>query len=397
MLVLSVILSSCALNNNPRQISQELAPINGLKTISDMTQIAFEWPSSNDSNIEGFFLYRAGPLKDINDNLELEIVAKIKDCFATHYVDTGLKPGTMYKYELRSYDKEGNISPKGEVVFVNTSPRLDSVSFAQVIGDLPGRVKLLWRPHPDSRVASYIIERNDSDQTSWNEIAKVNGRLNAEYIDADLKPDRQYKYRIFVKTIGGVISNPSEVFYAQTKPLPDPVLGLNASRYLPKKIELKWEKSKNPDVTSYIIYSGTFSYLLTQLGQTEENHYEDFVNSNGTTKYYKVAAVDSDGQIGPKQETAIQGSTLEEPKAPEINGAEYTGSFVSLLWSADPRCVNYKIYKKGPEGEEVIETSFKQYSDMNIKFGNNYYYRVSCSDEFGLDSSKSNQVIVEVK
>ena len=165
-----------------------------------MTEVGFEWNPVTDESVVGYYLYRSNP----NDaNSKMQLVANIKDRFATHYVDRDLAPETTYSYQMRTY-----------------SSNAISVPFAQAITGLPGRVKVIWRPHPDSTVASYIIQRSDAGANKFSQVAEVNGRLNAEYIDTEVKPGRSYEYRILVKTSSGVISKPSQNISATTKELP---------------------------------------------------------------------------------------------------------------------------------------------------------------------------------
>lgn len=181
-----------------------------------MTEIGFEWTPTNDENVIGYYLYRSNPSQP---GSQMQIVANIKDRYATHYVDSDLAPETTYAYQMRSYSANA-ISAEGTTVQATTRALMESVPFAQAITGLPTRVKLIWRPHPDTRVASYIIERTDAGKDSWKSIAEVKGRLNAEYIDAEVKDGRAYEYRILVKTSSGVKSKPSQILSATTKELP---------------------------------------------------------------------------------------------------------------------------------------------------------------------------------
>ena len=200
----------------PTQQSTSLPTITSLKTISDMTEVGFEWNPVSDESVVGYYLYRSNP----NDaNSKMQLVANIKDRFATHYVDRDLAPETTYSYQMRTYSSNA-ISQPGAIATATTKPLLDSVPFAQAITGLPGRIKVIWRPHPDSTVASYIIQRSDAGANKFSQIAEVNGRLNAEYIDTEVKPGRSYEYRILVKTSSGVISKPSQNISATTKELP---------------------------------------------------------------------------------------------------------------------------------------------------------------------------------
>lgn len=212
--VLVTLMVGCSSHSVPTQQSSSLPIITSLKTISDMTEVGFEWLPVNNENVIGYELYR----KD-NKTGKFKAVAQIKDRFTTHYVDSGLEPDTTYVYQLRTYSKE-HISDSGESVSVMTRPLYASVPFIQAITGLPGRVKLIWRPHPDTSVVSYIIKRADVGSDKFSQIAHVKGRLNAEYIDTSVKHGKGYLYAVFVVNGSGVVSKSSEVVRAVTKELP---------------------------------------------------------------------------------------------------------------------------------------------------------------------------------
>ena len=213
--LLAAFVAGCG-GNVPTQQSASLPTITSLKTISDMTEVGFEWTPTNDENVLGYYLYRSNPNQP---GSQMQIVADIKDRYATHYVDTDLAPETTYSYQMRSYSANA-ISAAGATATATTKALMDSVPFAQAITGLPQRVKIIWRPHPEPVVASYVIERADKNSDNWSKIAEVKGRLNAEYIDTEVKSGRSYKYRIFIRTNSGILSTPSQILNASTKELP---------------------------------------------------------------------------------------------------------------------------------------------------------------------------------
>lgn len=393
---MGILLSGCV-TTKTAQINPNLPTISGLKTISDMTEIAFEWPLMAQSNISGFYLYRSNP----NANNELNVIAKLDDKFTTHYVDSNLAPATEYIYELRTYDEQGNISADGERISVTTTPLIESVSFIQALYGLPNKIKVLWRPHPDPRVVSYILQKSALSSDGWHEVAKINGRLNVEYIDNDVNPRQSYRYRILVKTHSGIISAPSKVVDAQTKILPNMVTGLSASVNLPKKIMLMWEPNSNDDFDHYAIYRASNDiFPMAKVATTTATEYEDLINDNGANYYYKVTVVDRDGLESPRQNASVVGSTLPVPKEPVFSYARFNGSLVELSWnpSSDSRALKYKITKSSKDGENIIyDIDGLNYSDFEVQKGVEYTYKIQAIDEYGLESKYSQKAVVITK
>lgn len=388
-------IAGCALPDLPRSHKGEenagLPVVSNINSMSEMTQIALEWQRADDPNVAGYILYR------IQDDGKLKEIATIKDRFTTHYVDTKLAPSTQYSYSMVTYDKEGMISVMGPSFTFNTLEGIAPMEFAQVISELPNKVKLIWSPHEDKRVTSYVIERSDDGQ-KFSKVAEVKGRLQAEYIDNGLKPSATHLYRISAKTSDGVLSAPSLAQSATTKALPNMVMNLSASTTEPKKITLRWEANTQSDIKHYVIYSSRASFIpVTKLATTQDTSYDDYISSNGATRYYKVTAVDHDGLEGKKQDSAVEGSTLPAPAQPQITRATNTGNGVEISWSHDANSVKFNIYKESKGGDSIISTTSNVYFDSDIVYGQKYSYKITAIDQYGLESDKSDKVVIEVK
>ena len=229
---LTLLLSACSVSqmnsltsSKELTVNESLPKIESLKSLSDMSDIAFEWEPLYNENIKGFYLYRSS-----DENPDFKLVGVIKDKFQTHYVDTQLEPNTKYRYMMKSFNEQGQISQEGKIIEVSTTPRLEAVPFIQAVSNLPNRIKLIWRPHPDYRVDSYIIERAKEGDKKFKKIAEVKNRLNAEYIDSDLKPNENLSYRIIAVSFNGIKSEPSQVVSSISKALPPQIEHLNRYR-----------------------------------------------------------------------------------------------------------------------------------------------------------------------
>ena len=395
-LALSLLISGCALASlqasKQNTLNAELATISNFNTISEMTQIAFEWERSEDPKVAGYNLYRA------KDGSELQKIATIKDRFSTHYVDTGLEPSTSYQYAMSTYDKDGAHSQMGSIYSIQTLPALSAVDFAQVITNLPLRAKIIWSPHEDLRVSSYVIERSKAGANNWSKIAEVKGRLSAEYIDSGLKPEESFDYRVRAKSSDGVLGEPSGAQNSTTKALPLPVTNLSASLDQPKKITLSWQAPAQDDIDHYVIYSSRSKFLpATKLGTTKETSYDDYISSNGSSRFYKVTAVDTSGLEGQKPSSSVEGATLSAPEQPYIIMSSYTNGGIDIAWNPVPRAQKYIIYKSSKLGNEAIEVNDTRYFDSNVQSSQKYEYEVSAIDEYGLESDKSKAAKVELQ
>lgn len=371
-------------------INESLPKMDNIKTLSDMSNIAFEWEPLYDDNIQGFYLYRCS-----DEDAQFKLIATIKDKFQTHYVDTNLKPNTKYYYKMRSFDNQGHLSEDGKIFEVSTTPRLEAIPYVQAITNLPNRIKLIWRPHPDLRVNSYIIERSKSNEDNFKKIAEVQNRLSAEYIDKDLKPNENFNYQIIAVSFDGIKSEPSQVLNSTSKALPPEVQNLNASSDASNKIILTWDAPNYKDFSYYKVYSTSSSFLpYTLIAKTDKNSYEDLVEGSDKTKYYKVTMVDVDGLEGPMPKNGVEGKTLGIPSSPSIILAQSTPEGINLEWvDGDSRAVEYEVRRYGGEQNAIFKgIKEKKLKDIKALPGVEYSYEVIAIDSAGLRSEPSKRV-----
>lgn len=180
---------------------------------------------------------------------------------------------------------------------------------------------------------------------------------------------------------------------------PKGVKNLVVTQNLPKKINLTWDDASFDDFSHYNVYRSASKYLpYTYLAKTSSNSFEDLINSNGSTRYYKVTVVDKDGLESLKQDEPVAGATLSQPQAPKITQINYDGSGVNLSWSEVNRAVSYTIYRKGGSGEKTIsDLTYTSYTDNEIEPNASYSYKVVAIDEFGLSSDTSSSADISIK
>ena len=370
-----------------------------LRAIPSYRSIALEWASVPQSSIKGYYIYRSNMQKA---GTKFKRIKQFDNRYTTHYLDRHLEANSKYAYSVSVIGKNGlESSPSKSKVF-QTLPALESVSYIEAISDLPKQIKILWRPHPYAAVKKYIIERTTPIQSKWKEIAVINHRLNVEYIDDNLGDNELYIYRIKAVTFDGIVSNPSKISKAKTKPLPLNVQEFTASNNLPRKIELQWANSKTQDIVLYNIYrSNRIDGTFTKIAQSkvDNNLYDDAVNEDGKVYFYKITTFDKDGlESDIKESTAVMGTTLAKPQTPLVTLAQIQGNKVILNWlPADKRSISYNVYKTVKDGWSSSKTKLipninaLRYEDPDIVRGVEYRYSVQAVDKFGLASEKTKE------
>ena len=403
---LLLLLSGCNnLNNNLNapvkpKIDETLEVINSssLKSISGMTAIAFEWKKVDDVRVIGYNFYRANMHKD---GRRLKLIDSINNKYTTHFVDKELEPDTKYVYQISSKAADGIESNTTNAYITQTLPRIVPVSFVQALSDLPNRIKIVWRPHPDLRVAYYKIEKFNTTLNEWNTEKKIKGRLESEYIDTGLDNNETFKYRVTAYTFEDVSTNPSEVITAKTKALPNGIQNLNATNNEPKKIILRWEPSVTADILKYEIHRSlikTFGFKKIKEVDNNTFTFVDQIDEDGKEYYYKVIAVDVDNLKSSSKIDPVKGISLNKPLKPTITLAQIQGSKAILNWtSSDNRAISYNIYKKTiisffeSKTEKFTDIKELRFEDNNIITGIEYKYSIQANDTYGLMSEKTDE------
>lgn len=359
--------------------------------IADITSIAFEWKPLEDPRVSGYYVYRNTPGAE---DQKLQRIATIDSRFATHFVDTDLKPGSEYQYRFSAITANGTESVASETMLVATQPMIAPVSFFQAVGNMPRSAKLLWRPHPNGKINGYTIERQDATDQKWNVIATITGRLNAEYIDRDLKDAQVYHYRIKAVTFDKLSTEASEESKVITKPLPPEIHNITSTNDLPRAIALKWDPSTISDLSHYNIYrsstpNGSFDYHV----KLETTTFTDNITEDGKFYFYKITAVDKDGLESLQSSVATQGSTLSKPQTPVAYEGKIANKVAELQWkNTDPRTVSYTVIKTTKTSwisretidiNNITDTNFR---DTDVKADTTYLYEIVSVDKNGIRS-----------
>jgi len=405
LIALMIWIAGCDTTNNLQpikivkpQIDPNLPVIeaSSIKFIPSITQIALEWKGTTADGTYGYYIYRSNVQKDAG---EFTRVATVRSKYASHYVDTDLKPSTLYGYSISVIGKGKSESTHSQAVQVYTLPIIDSVSFITAVKNLPRQVKIIWRPHTNLSVNRYYLERSDTKHPKWEKIATIKGRLSPEYIDRDLKDNTTYSYRLRAVTFDNIVSEPSKIVKATTKKLPKGVNNVEATTNQAKKIIITWEPNLDKEIVGYNIYSSDSengSYSKIAYANKDDNTVENIIQEDNKVKFYKITSVDKDGlETDIKTVQSVMGRTLSAPKEPILTLAMIQDQKVVLNWEkGDNRAVSYNIYKKASEGffkstTKVIKNiQDLRYEDQDISRGITYTYYIQAVDENGLVSNK---------
>ncbi len=180
-----------------------LKSISQVRVLPKMSSVGFEWEKIEERYIHGVNIYRRSP-----SDQEFKRIGSIGNRYATHFVDTHVKPNRKYLYTFTTFSL-GKESKQSAILRVKTDHSFTAVSFLEAYRVAPAVVKLLWKPHPSERVNAYIIERS-VNEGEWKYVSQVEGQLMVEYIDTFVRAGNTFSYRIIAKSYDDIRAEASQ-------------------------------------------------------------------------------------------------------------------------------------------------------------------------------------------
>ena len=300
----------------------------------------------------------------------------------TSYTNTSyIEDGNTYYYKVRALDANGTAGAWGSIVSVTyRAASTGTLSAPTVTGgnDAQGRPTLKW--NAVTGAAKYEVYRARSLNGDYIKYSTVTGTsyTNTSYIENG----NTYYYKVrALKSDGtaGAWSSIVSVTYraASTGTLPAPaVTGGNDSQGRPT---LKWKAVSG--AAKYEIYrsysrDGSYSKYSTQTSTAYTN--SSYLTS-GTTYYYKVRALDANGNAGPY--SAVVSVTCRlKLSAPSVTGGKDSQGRPTLKWNAVTGAAKYEVYRStsrsGTYTKYSTQTSTSYTNSSYLTSGTTYYYKV---------------------
>ncbi|MFD9003085.1 fibronectin type III domain-containing protein [Streptomyces sp. NPDC059582] len=352
------------------------------------------WAKNNEMDLAGYRVYRR--LKDAAFGS-----TPLATTTSTSYTDTPPATGAVYYYEVRAYDRAGNVSAgsadQAVVSADHTAPAIPTGLSSAAASD---GLRVRWSAVEGA--ASYRIYRAAAPQGTY---ALVGSTDQASYVDTSAAEDVSYSYRVTALDTAGNESARSVAVGGTREDLtpPSAVTGVTV---VPTEygFAVSWDANPTPDLARYVVRRGelwgdedekvcslypgyyvsadTTSYAYTTLPDGEESCFivdavDDAWNSafQWTGEAQIVIATEFD--MTPSVATP-EGSPLDLEASP-AEGAEGN----RLTWSglgADAQ--GFRIYRWNPATaayEKIHETSAGafEYFDTGARRGTTSYYWVT--------------------
>ncbi len=395
---LSVFLSACFSSFGAKlEEDASLPRLHSVNTLADVSSVGFEWNLLQDESVQGFVIYRS----QSGSGKGWQKIATIKNRFATHFYDINLQPQTKYIYAFATLGENNTISPKSEPIHVQTS-FIDPVESIFAINNQPRTIKIIYSPHPNPSVDSYLIQRLNK-AGEFKTIKTIPHRLSVEYFDKKLKDGETYTYRIIAQSHEGVKSKPSRSVSATTTPQPAPIENIQATTDLPRAITITWQEAPDTQGVSkkyYKISYSTNDKNYKNLATTNQTHYTHKLKEkeDGVSYYYQVVLLGDNGLQGRLSSNPAKGSSLPPPITPKHFEAKVADNKAILSWEtpSDERIAGYVVYRKesGLWGQSArfIDIYDNQFIDKEMQAGKRYLYSVASIDKNGIESAPTKEI-----
>ena len=313
----------------------------------------------------------------------------------TSYTNTSyIESGNTYYYKVRALKSDGTAGAWSSIVAVTYKQTLSAPA---VTGgnDAQGRPTLTWKAVTGA--AKYEVYRARSLNGDYIKYSTVTGTsyTNTSYIENG----NTYYYKVrALKSDGtaGAWSSVVSVTYKQTLPAPT-VTGGNDAQGRPT---LTWNAVSG--AAKYEVYrarskDGTYTKYSTTTGTAYTN--SSYLTS-GATYYYKVRALDANGNAGPY--SAVVSVTCRlKLTAPSVTGGNDAQGRPTLKWNAVSGAAKYEVYRaRSMNGDYVKYSTVTGTSYTNTSYlanGTTYYYKVRALGSDGSYGPYSTPVSVTYK
>ena len=317
----------------------------------------------------------------------------------TAYTNTSyIENGNTYYYKVRALKSDGTAGAWSSVVSVTYKQTLPAPT---VTGgnDAQGRPTLTWKAV--SGAAKYEVYRARSKDGDYIKYSTVTGTsyTNTSYIE----DGNTYYYKVRALDANGTAgawSSIVSVTYraASTGTLSAPtVTGGKDSQGRPT---LTWNAVSG--AAKYEVYrarskDGTYTKYSTTTGTAYTN--SSYLTS-GATYYYKVRALDANGNDGPY--SAVVSVTCRlKLTAPTVTGSTDSQGRPTLKWNAVTGAAKYEVYRaRSKDGDYIKYSTVTGTSYTNTSYlanGNTYYYKVRALGSDGTAGPDSTPVSVTYK
>jgi hypothetical protein len=328
-------------------------------------------------------------------------------------LDRNAPANEMLTYRVFSVDVFGRRSAGTSIrIFFPDFHALEPPQPVTAVGGV-GKIVVSWPARQKPNLAGYIVERAFLYAGPYEALAaQALPPGTSQYEDATVRGGTTYYYRVRSVNSRGDPGNPSGAAAAQPQnpgALPK-VEGLVADQGQ-TRVRLTWKPVDFP-VAGYFVerraltgIAGVENWVRLNSHVTPEPLYDDYLGQSSDVKLeYRVLAVGFDNAEGPASASVqVVLADLSLPDAPSITGSSGAdGKSVLSFVPADEKATQFLVLRSGRADDlgvvigDPLPGSARQFTDLYVGAGENYWYRLVAVDKNGNRSDPTRPVAIRV-
>ena len=374
--------------------------------------IKIRWEKKgNNKKYTSYFVERSADGENFTRLNDLPYTHGLSDHFAERKFNVFADSVENYKpfyYRIVGIDAFGDESTPSNIVLAKgrdrTPPAVEKITTS--LDEQSGTVMINW-DHPDMReIMHALIYKSDVvDRTKV--VYKSENNFEKTIVDSEVKEGVSDYYLVLVDTAGNVAQSVKSTVYVKDITPPVAPEGLKSEVDTTGLITLSWDQGPDQDIIGYFVYSADHkgkNFIKLNQEKHPMRVYVDSVNAHQLTqfRYYKVAAVDKGGNIGPYSDVLEVRRPDKVPPAPALfynYKVDTAGIFLGITPSSSRDVVRHVLYRTEEHGQQQEIKVFTDdmqpiYWDKNLKSNTKYTYQLVAVDHGGLMSSTEHSTMM---
>lgn len=330
------------------------------------------------------------------------------------FLDSSAPGNQQLTYHVYSIDAFGRRSRPANLHYFH--PDMVAMAPPQPVTAVaaPGRITITWPPRQNANLTGYLIERAHLYDGPYEALhTEALSTESTEFVDQSTQPGTLYYYRVRAVDSRGNLGMPSKPASATARSLAPPpaVQGLTATLGQ-SRVRLAWSPVAaiagyfvERHVTTGAASNNAWVRLNSRL--TTEPLYDDPLGNTSDQKMeYRIVAVAFDSvESKPSTPVSVTLPDITTPEPPSITGASGANgkaqlSFVPAL--PVDKVASFLVLRSGAENDigvvigDPLPSTTRDFTDLYVKPGEHYFYRVVTVAKNGYRSDPTKPVIVRI-